>query len=60
MPWSRRSVMQSLNACPEDKEPIYEAVLAIWRLKMCSELGAKDPTWLVLMQAWMVCRRAFR
>lgn len=53
-PWSRATILPLLEVCSEDQETIYEAILAIWQLKMCEEEGADDPAWLGLMEAWMV------
>jgi len=53
-PWSREVVVGGLAVCEEDREALWEAVLALWHLKMCEENGAEDPSWLALMRAWLV------
>jgi len=55
-PWSQPFVTKELEAFPDATETMYEAVLALWRLKMCGESGAHDADWLALMEAWLVSR----
>ena len=62
--WDRRSVFTTLVARPSAREPIWETVLAIWRLRKCQEASATCPWWNLHVSAWMVrstCSpRAFR
>jgi len=54
-PWSRPSVMKQLDDKPDStKDAVYDAVLAVWRLKKCEESGNNGGDWLDLTEAWLV------
>ena len=53
-PWSRGVALAGVDVCKEDANALFEAVLALWRLKMCEESGANDPSWVAMVEAWLV------
>ena len=52
--WSRPFVTAQLEEYPDAKDAIYEAVLALWRLKMSERSSADRAEWSALTEAWLV------
>ena len=52
--WSLPGVREELERAPEVSEALQECVVAIWRLKMAWEDGARDEEWQNHLIAWMV------
>ena len=52
-PWARSVVWPSLKSVKR-ADSIWEAILAIWRLRVFEESGREDVVWKKHLRAWIV------
>ena len=54
-PWTRVVLNSYLNRHLESKEAVWEAIVALWRLKSVQEDGVFAASWRQHVLAWIVC-----